>query len=1592
MKIKRAKTLILTENQAKRILSKNLLLEDRKGSVRKATKKLIRDYFESKSTGGRYGDAFRQIRDQLDTPILNLTGFPREVAFQAESTAMFQTTIHAKPIINKEGQEVAENRLIDLFRSLIFDQLCLRRTGPWKYGEGAVRILLFELGYLSMGENTRGGDIIKFAKTLQYITFFPDFFLNDISLDNQLNGMGYREFMSIFAPKMREFYNNQVTACNNIPSIHTHGYTITRIDDRLGNGGFDLTEKGNRQLDEIAPYTDWCICGGNRGFEYKSYTTGAGAVYVMAKDGFKNIQKPEDIDDSQADERPLDEYGLSLVCVIVGADGLPDLITTRYNHSYSGENNLNFFIPEQIKKRTGVDFFSVFKPRSREELRQAHIEIDENTNKKKIILTENQLKSLRSAIKEDSNKKKAFPVTKVNAGIMDAVTAGGTMEEGADPESDDYTIGSEGGNNEYFHVNETEEKEKDLRKYFKPIAEFMQEDGLNVSPFPEVKLNWDEQDGLFIKTGYYEPESKTITIFCADRHPKDILRTFAHEMIHHSQNLDGVDLNFSSDDDVKDNERLEEIEAEAYLKGNVYFRKWTEYENKQTDVLQEGKITEDTDPEDIDLSSFDIKTALNPKFWKDGHLDSRIRMKLLDIADDFVEFIGVDWVKPEDVIMTGSLANFNWNKKFSDIDLHVVMDFSKVDKRKDFVKEYFNSKKQLWNDSHKDLKIFGFPIEVYVQDKSEKHSSTGVYSIDKDKWIEKPERKKLKDTKINKSYIKKKVAEYADIVDELSDNYDNAKGDYDLRKVLEKAEKLFKDIKAERTSGLNSSDNEISNGNIIYKSLRRMGKIDKIFDIEDDCYNKLNSLCEGRELLKEDQEGDSMKKARRYLVAVHGYSEEEASEIVRIKVRQEFSTLHGNSVAGKFILGLTRLLFDENLDKGTKSKLDTILRIITRDESLYKSFDKNLNGLSAVELIGKFSDILRSEEENNELKADEQSKKQQRAKNYTIVKIDSFEEANKYSQYTNFGNNNGHWCLTHMPSMYNSYTSHGVNQIYFCLRDGFENLRPKQGENCPLDDFGLSMLCVIVDKAGNLLHVTSRWNHLNGGGDNVMNETQLCSLLGVDFYSTFPPSNKIRKIARDQIDKLYNTNEPIGNIFDKQMIAWNGNDEKWFIVKSDDFYNIAVVSQAGRRLLFDGWFDYAQICPLGVVVKRNGLYNIVRPLTHGLVSKRWFKTFSFSSNGFATVRDANRPKYNIIKSDGSFLFSEWLDMASIFRGDYPCIIGKNDKFNIIDENGNLISKIWFDGISEFEDGLAPVKMYEENGAKFNYIDKNGNLLLNHWADYCKTPEYGISVVTYYKVDIRGDEYPALYAINFADGGRLLNRKNVEFDDIRPAYYGDILIVEKNRKYNLLLDDKILINTWVDDIETFYNSTRYNRTASYAQVELDGKFNFVKADGQFIFDDWYDSVWKEMWTPDGLIFGVEKKELGANLATYDGELLFNEWFSRVALKLYDFGVFAVIEKYIENVPQYNVISMSNKQYILPFYVSDINAIRDGAIMFSIKDMNGYDARYTYWYKSGLVYLLDVYFEDEFTKKKGTPINDFIEFCHENGLRIKMVNEG
>jgi len=123
---------------------------------------------------------------------------------------------------------------------------------------------------------------------------------------------------------------------------------------------------------------------------------------------------------------------------------------------------------------------------------------------------------------------------------------------------------------------------KDLTKGWNPkesfvsLSRYMIDNGMNIKPLPKIKVidnDAKNASNLLGKTAYYDPNNKSITLYTFGRHPKDVLRSFAHEMIHHEQNINGTLGNISTTNTNEDGD-LDGIEREAYEKGNIMLRNW----------------------------------------------------------------------------------------------------------------------------------------------------------------------------------------------------------------------------------------------------------------------------------------------------------------------------------------------------------------------------------------------------------------------------------------------------------------------------------------------------------------------------------------------------------------------------------------------------------------------------------------------------------------------------------------------------------------------------------------------------------------------------------------------------------------------------------------------------------------------------------------------------------------------------------------------------------------------------------------------------------------------------------------------------------
>jgi hypothetical protein len=255
------------------------------------------------------------------------------------------------------------------------------------------------------------------------------------------------------------------------------------------------------------------------------------------------------------------------------------------------------------------------------------------------------------------------------------------------------------------------------------------------------------------------------------------------------------------------------------------------------------ELFEDSELDQKIVKSFYSKESLSPDIFEEDNgsfsMKDNIRTKLLEIADKFVEFIGIDFFI-DDIHLTGSLSNFNWSE-YSDVDLHVLVDFNDFNdsnkkdstSMKKIIKQFFDSKKNNWNSEH-DIKIKGYDVELYVQDSNEKHLSTGVYSILNNKWIIEP--KKGKEF-IDDRTIMEKGQEYAELIDSLVKSSESGK---DVSKDVDDVKTKLKQF---RQSGLEKGG-EYSYENLTFKLLRRNGYIEKLMGIKKGIQNKKLSVAQ----------------------------------------------------------------------------------------------------------------------------------------------------------------------------------------------------------------------------------------------------------------------------------------------------------------------------------------------------------------------------------------------------------------------------------------------------------------------------------------------------------------------------------------------------------------------------------------------------------------------------------------------------------------------------------------------------------------------------------------------------------------------------
>ena len=168
-----------------------------------------------------------------------------------------------------------------------------------------------------------------------------------------------------------------------------------------------------------------------------------------------------------------------------------------------------------------------------------------------------------------------------------------------------------------LNENATYSNKINLIQYLAELTQHMLDKGMNIEPLPNLEfIDGDNNNAsnFLGKTAYYDPNTQTIVLYTEGRHPKDIARSYAHEMVHHTQFLEDRLGNITTTNTTED-DKLNQIESEAYLEGNMTFRNWT-------DSLNEKKKIKD--PFGLNAYAIELAKGLEEAILNEGKYDSLV--------------------------------------------------------------------------------------------------------------------------------------------------------------------------------------------------------------------------------------------------------------------------------------------------------------------------------------------------------------------------------------------------------------------------------------------------------------------------------------------------------------------------------------------------------------------------------------------------------------------------------------------------------------------------------------------------------------------------------------------------------------------------------------------------------------------------------------------------------------------------------------------------------------------------------------------------------------------------------------------------------
>ena len=424
---------------------------------------------------------------------------------------------------------------------------------------------------------------------------------------------------------------------------------------------------------------------------------------------------------------------------------------------------------------------------------------------------------------------------------------------------------------------------------------------------------------------------------------------------------------------------------------------------------------------------------------------------------------------------------------------------------------------------------------------------------------------------------------------------------------------------------------------------------------------------------------------------------------LRLYFLSYFDISHGKGPL-EYVMGLARIAIGElgmfkgqNIDSDlSRLKVCVLFLHNSEDSQLKSQFDGNFNGSTYAELVKQLDSARK---EFNLKNRNVLSQMAGNVSEYTVIPISSFQEASKYGQYTS-------WCVTHGDNHFQSYIE-GGRRFYFCLKKGFENVVKQKGMGCPLDEYGLSMISVLVDPEGEPNYITTRWNHENDGenNENLKTAEQLQKITGINFYQTFKPYT-LEELRNMGVTPLYAVQDLLDHGTSPYKIFTTifsmSEDIKRVILNRK--YNFIDIKD--KIISPSQWFDHAEDFINGYArVLLNEKLNLIDTQGKLISPNQWFDYISDFYGGYATFR--SNQGWNFINAQGKLLFpNQWFDDINRF-GDSPAIVEINGSYNYVVQGKLLSPNQWFDKTKPFFKGRDYAECYI-NGRAF-HIDIKGNI-------------------------------------------------------------------------------------------------------------------------------------------------------------------------------------------------------------------------------------------------------------------------------------------